>query len=355
MAIDWSQFNPNFGQQFGAIFDPAAIQEKQNKLSLLANQDALQRMQLAQAAEQLRRAPIEYQQKQDEINRQKALRDMIMNASTEQLNDPQWKQKMFLQVAPEQAVAQMAKPEKTVPETNLGKLRIERDAIAARNPNDPFLRIYDNAIRKESDINNQPQPITPVTIQDPDNPNATIVVDGRTGKKIGAGPKLTQTGMENFKQAKSMQGLSKDLQLAEDLLMGQKRDSEGNVTQGNLPTGSAIGSLYDTLAGAVGVTPAGAQEADSLKVVAARLVGKVPRFEGPQSDKDVALYKQAAGDAGNEKLPRERRLAAIQTMRQIYSGYEDGTRGQIVQDMINSGSQKPAQKQSGGWGITRVK
>lgn len=39
-----------------------------------------------------------------------------------------------------------------------------------------------------------PAPITPVTIQDPGNPNATIVIDGRTRQVLGVGPKLTQAG-----------------------------------------------------------------------------------------------------------------------------------------------------------------
>jgi len=86
----------------------------------------------------------------------------------------------------------------------------------------------------------------------------------------------------------------------------------------------------DSVAGFVGITPKGAKEADSLKVVSARLVGKVPRFEGPQSDKDTLLYKEAAGNAGNEKIPRDRRLEAIRTMRQIYAGYETGERGRIA-------------------------
>lgn len=184
--------------------------------------------------------------------------------------------------------------------------------------------------------------VTPVTIQDPTNPNATIIVDGRTGKKIGAGPKLTETGKANFKQATTMQGIGGDLQAAEDLLLGNVRDSEGNVTKGNLPTGSGVGSLLDSAAGLVGITPSGAGEADALKVVAGKLVQKVPRFEGPQSDKDVALYKQMAADAGNEKLPRDRRLKAVREMRSLYSGYEDGSRGALVQSQINSGSPAPA-------------
>lgn len=198
----------------------------------------------------------------------------------------------------------------------------------------------------------QEAPVTPVTVQDPKNPNETIVIDGRSGRVLGKGAKLTETGKANFKQQSTMQGLGSDLQAAEDLLMGNKRDSEGNVTSGTLPTGSGIGSLVDKAAGLVGITPKGAAEADELKVVSGRLVQKVPRFEGPQSDKDVALYKQMAADAGNESLTRERRLAAIRRMRSIYTGYESGERGRLVQSQI--AAQPASGGATGGWSIKPV-
>lgn len=177
-----------------------------------------------------------------------------------------------------------------------------------------------------------PPPVTPVTIQDPNDPTGmgTIVIDGRTKQVLGKGVKMTDAGKIDAKTQQTMTGLGADLQAAEDLLTGVTRTSDGQVVKGNLPTGSGIGAVYDAAAGFFGATPAGAAEADSLKVVAARLTQRIPRFEGPQSDKDLALYKQAAGDAGNEKLPRLRRIAAIKTMRSIYAGYESGARGRLV-------------------------
>lgn len=44
-----------------------------------------------------------------------------------------------------------------------------------------------------------PGAVTPVTIADPKDPNKTIVIDGRTNKVLGAGPKLTQTGAADAK------------------------------------------------------------------------------------------------------------------------------------------------------------
>ena len=178
-------------------------------------------------------------------------------------------------------------------------------------------------------VTNEP-PVTPVTIQDPNDPRGTIIIDGRSRRVLGKGPRMTEAGKIDAKADVAMSGLNADLQTAEDLLTGVVRTSDGQVVKGNLPTGSVAGSLWDKAGAIVGASPSGAAEADQLKTVAARLIAKVPRFEGPQSDKDVTLYKQAAGDAGNDSLPRARRLAAIKTMREIYKGYETGERGRIT-------------------------
>lgn len=64
------------------------------------------------------------------------------------------------------------------------------------------------AAAKPSTHVNVAAPVTPVTIQDPKDPNATIVIDGRTRQVLGAGPKLSQVGsvqqklVTNLPQAK---------------------------------------------------------------------------------------------------------------------------------------------------------
>jgi hypothetical protein len=210
-------------------------------------------------------------------------------------------------------------------ESALAKLLREKAKLP---PGDPQHETYDNAIRKASETAKQivnvdaSPPITAVTIQDPNDPNGTIVIDGRTRKVLGKGPKLTDAGKMENKRAFNMQGLGGAIQEAEDLLSGITRDAEGNPVAGAKPTSSGIGSLYDTAASFVGVSPAGAAEADKLKVVAGKLTSSVPRMEGPQSDKDVVLYKQMAGDAGNEKLPLDRRLEAVRTLKKLYAKYE---------------------------------
>lgn len=183
---------------------------------------------------------------------------------------------------------------------------------------------------------NQEAPVTPVTIADPKDPNKTIIVDGRTGKLIGAGPKATDIGkMENQRQF-SMSGLGQTVEEAERILKG---------VGGNVPTGSAVGNLLDTAAGAFGITTSGAKEADRLKVLGGALVSKMPRMQGPQSDKDVLLYKQMAGQIGDPTIPRERRLSALEEVKRLYAKYEN---------LQPQSPQQPNAGVSGGWSITPV-
>lgn len=47
----------------------------------------------------------------------------------------------------------------------------------------------------------------------------------------------------------------------------------------------------------------------------------MPKMSGPQSDKDVALYKQMAGVIGDPTIPTERKMAALQTVEEIQRRY----------------------------------
>lgn len=165
-------------------------------------------------------------------------------------------------------------------ESDLARLQRERTEIAKENPDDPRLKQYDAAIAKAT-ATNQPlsdlarkqneladleeqlkadpgnkllqqrikeyrddirkdttrpvtnvsvaAPVTPVTIQDPNDPSKAIVVDGRTGKFIGAsvkeGPGVDLTAKERqAREAKYPQATaaiktyeSKSEELAKDL------------------------------------------------------------------------------------------------------------------------------------------
>lgn len=101
---------------------------------------------------------------------------------------------------------------------NADPLQKLQDYLQTLPANSPLRPAVENRIRLLSEWKpatnvNVAAPVTPVTIQDPQNPNNTVIVDGRTGKVIGAGPKLTQTGANDYKLAQQLPAakLQKDI------------------------------------------------------------------------------------------------------------------------------------------------
>ena len=103
-------------------------------------------------------------------------------------------------------------------------------------------------------------------------------------------------------------------------------------------TGSYAGSALDKGAQVFGASTDGADAIAQLQVLQARLMTEQPRMEGPQSDRDVELYRQAAGKIGDPTVPRSQKLAAVQTIEALNKRYKK--RG-------SSGA-------TGGWSITPV-
>jgi hypothetical protein len=86
-------------------------------------------------------------------------------------------------------------------------------------------------------------------------------------------------------------------------------------------TGSAAGAARDKLAAVFGEAPKGAQAIAQLKVLQADLMLSMPRMEGPQSDRDTQLYREAAGQIGDPKVPADIKRAAVSTIRRIQETY----------------------------------
>lgn len=135
---------------------------------------------------------------------------------------------------------------------------------------------------------------------------------------IPGGPQDLKAGSQSAKQADAKDVLSL-LDMAEPLI--------------KKATGSYAGAGADMAANVFGFSTEGANAASQLQALEGMLVSKMPKMSGPQSDKDVLLYKQMAGQIGNPTVPAERKLAAMQTIRQI--------------NQIYAGNQSPQQASSG--------
>lgn len=58
-----------------------------------------------------------------------------------------------------------------------------------------------------------------------------------------------------------------------------------------------------------------------LQILGGKLTSSVPRFEGPQSNYDVELYKKMAGDIANPNVPYKSRLAALGEIEKLNNKY----------------------------------
>jgi hypothetical protein len=92
-------------------------------------------------------------------------------------------------------------------------------------------------------------------------------------------------------------------------------------------TGSGTGAGRDKLAAFFGVSTTGAQAIAQLLPLQAAIMLRQPRMEGPQSDRDVQLYREAAGQLGDPAVPRETKKAAIQTIRRLQQQYKNNATG----------------------------
>jgi len=99
-------------------------------------------------------------------------------------------------------------------------------------------------------------------------------------------------------------------------------------------TGSGAGRLIDYGAAFGGIATPGSIAISNLKPIANMVLQTIPRFEGPQSDKDVQSYKEAAGQLADPSMPTKNRKEAAKTVLRLMQKY----RGQFVtQEMLNEG------------------
>lgn len=91
-------------------------------------------------------------------------------------------------------------------------------------------------------------------------------------------------------------------------------------------TGSGAGALVDSAAGFFGVATPGAVAVGKMKPIYDLALKMVPRFEGPQSDKDTTSYQDAAGQLANPAVPNEQKKAAAREIVRLMKA----RRGQFI-------------------------
>jgi hypothetical protein len=120
-------------------------------------------------------------------------------------------------------------------------------------------------------------------------------------------------------QGKFAQDLQKSVKNAKDAFGSIKAVSE--ILRTNEPSSGLAENIMTGTREIFGGGGKQSQADSKLKVLGQKLVQQVPRFEGPQSDKDVASYQAAAGDIGNANKPIGARLAALQVLVDLNKKY----------------------------------
>jgi hypothetical protein len=124
------------------------------------------------------------------------------------------------------------------------------------------------------------------------------------------------------------QQLARDLTVAIAELKDITKDG-GLIDQS---TGSGAGRLVDIGAGFFGQATPGAIASAKLAPIADLALKLVPRFEGPQSDKDTQSYKEAAAQLASASLPAAIRKEAGRTVLRLM----ENRKGQFVTQSMSA-------------------
>lgn len=122
-----------------------------------------------------------------------------------------------------------------------------------------------------------------------------------------------------IKAEQAEKNLSRDIERTSKELADITKDG-GLIDQS---TGSYAGKAIDIGARVFGKATPGDIAAGKLAPIADMVLKMVPRFEGPQSDKDTASYKQAAGQLSDSTLPAEIRKEAGRTILRLMKERKD--------------------------------
>ena len=134
-----------------------------------------------------------------------------------------------------------------------------------------------------------------------------------TPANLGGAPVKGKPSAFAEKTAAQKAQMSKDLNFAITQLGDITKDG-GLIDQS---TGSGAGRLVDIGAGFVGQATKGAIAIGKIAPVADLVLKMVPRFEGPQSNKDTQSYKEAAGQLADPTLPTAIRKEAGKTVLRL--------------------------------------
>jgi hypothetical protein len=152
------------------------------------------------------------------------------------------------------------------------------------------------------------------------NPDGTFeaVLDPRTGKGFERVPTATEQKAK-FANENKQRGLLEAISNL-DVLLGTEATDTTPAVPGvlDVATSSGVGAAVDAAAQIFGKDTKGRIATGEAEVLADAILKIIPRFEGPQSDKDTLSYRQSAGQLSNPNVGRETKIAAAKTLRELF-------------------------------------
>lgn len=144
------------------------------------------------------------------------------------------------------------------------------------------------------------------------------------GQKIRTETNAGKRSPTLIKQEQAEKNTARDIDRATKELADITKDG-GLIDQS---TGSGFGRAVDVSSRFFGKATEGDIASGKLKPIADMVLKMVPRFEGPQSDKDTQSYKEAAGQLADSSLPREIRKEAGKTILRLMKERKDQFAGE---------------------------
>lgn len=173
----------------------------------------------------------------------------------------------------------------------------------------------------------QPKPVVRQPVAVMKNGKAVMV---SPEEAIGMQPASADAEKAARLQTLKVQDLNRTIKNLEDVTR------EGGLISQS--TGSGFGRILDTSAAFVGKANEGAIATAKLAPIADMVLKMVPRFEGPQSDKDTQSYKEAAGQLADSSLPTKTRQEAGKEILRLMKEYKD----QFVSSAMDAEGISPA-------------
>ena len=166
---------------------------------------------------------------------------------------------------------------------------------------------------------------TVITLQD----GTQALLDKKTGAvKIPTMPGATENAplkakpnetAEQTKQRLAAEKRARDLDLTVSELE-RILEPGGLIDQS---TNSTLGNMLDNAAAFFSYGTDSAAAIARLKPVSDLVLKMVPRFEGPQSDKDTQSYKDAAGNLADPNVPNSIKRAAALEIKRLFEKYRE--------------------------------